>query len=205
MSKEYRAILKAIIDNAIVDYVKLQHPNNRKKKYLQNAYINSIALLFDDSFKFDFSSQHSGDLLKLEEALTILMDGQLASINKTQQHVLDNTIDYWLNKHFQDLNIPKTINICGNVYFIRYSEVQIAYVDYKNYLIVLIKNNKDNDRFFVNLAFDIILNKTNTTLKEINEIEIKKFLYLFLKMNGCFTSKTEDLDPETLKRIQENE
>lgn len=200
---EYKAIVKAIIDNALVDYVKLQHPNNRKKKFLQNAYINSIALLFDNSFKFDFSSQYTGDLLKLDEALAMLMDGQLASIPKTRQHVISETVEYWTEKHFQDLIIPKTVNVCGYVYFIRYLEVEKSYVDKEKFLIVLIKNSKDNDRYFVKHVLDLILYQVNIEINKSEALELQKYIYLFLKINGCFSNKLEESDPEIQKRIDE--
>lgn len=62
---EYKSLIKAIVDNGIIDYIKLQHPNNRKKRYLQEAYYTSIALFFDDSFRLDLFADQNGEPLSL--------------------------------------------------------------------------------------------------------------------------------------------
>jgi len=112
---EYNAILKAIIDNAIIDYVKLQHPNNRKKRYLQEAFVTSVSMFFDKTYILGIASKVDGTVLNLESALQIIMNGQIPSVAKAQQHVISESIEYWYEKHFQNLLIPKNITIAGKV------------------------------------------------------------------------------------------
>ena len=39
---DYEKLLKIVLDAALVDFVKLQHPKNRNKKYLEEALDTSV-------------------------------------------------------------------------------------------------------------------------------------------------------------------
>lgn len=186
-NSEYKNLIKAIIENATIDYIKLQHPNNRKKKYLQDAYINSIALFFDPTYTFSLFKNNDGDYLMLYDALRIISEGTKIDIQKFKNHLINETIKYWNEKHFQNLTIPNSINVSGIVYFIKYEDT--SRIDFDNQLIILEKNNKSNDRDFVKHVLTLILIKCNIELDEHSLEEFQKYLYFFLKVNACFSNK----------------
>lgn len=187
-NSEYKNLIKAIIDNATIDYIKLQHPNNRKKKYLQDAYINSIALFFDPTYTFSLFKNNDGEFLMLYDALRIISDGTKIDIQRFKDHLLNETIKYWNEKHFQNLTIPNSINVNGVVYFIKYGTE--SKIDYENQLIYLEKNSKTNDRDFVKYILILIFNKCNIELDNRTFQEFQKYMYFFLKVNACFSNKT---------------
>lgn len=189
---EYKAILKAIIDNGIIDYVKLQHPNNRKKRYLQEAFITSVAMFFDKSYVLGIASKVDGTILNLESALQIVMDGQLPSVKKAQEHVISESIEYWYEKHFQNLLIPKNITIAGKVYFVFYEETETPYINKEKHLLVLNKKSKTVDREFTNLCLNLILEELEIDLSNYDLENFNKLFYLFLKVNGCFAQKVTE-------------
>lgn len=187
-NSEYKNLIKAIIDNATIDYIKLQHPNNRKKKYLQDAYINSIALFFDPTYTFSLFKNNDGDFLMLYDALKIISDGTKIDLQKFKDHLLNETIKYWNEKHFQNLSIPNSINVNGIVYFIKYGPE--SKIDYENQLIYLQKDSKTNDRDFVKFVLILIFKKCNIELDNRAFQEFQKYIYFFLKVNACFSNKT---------------
>lgn len=187
-NSEYKNLIKAIIDNATIDYIKLQHPNNRKKKYLQDAYINSIALFFDPTYTFSLFKNNDGDFLMLYDALKIISDGTKIDLQKFKDHLLNETIKYWNEKHFQNLSIPNSINVNGIVYFIKYGPE--SKIDYENQLIYLQKDSKTNDRDFVKFVLVLIFKKCNIELDNRTFQEFQKYIYFFLKVNACFSNKT---------------
>jgi hypothetical protein len=189
---EYNAILKAIIDNAIIDYVKLQHPNNRKKRYLQEAFVTSVSMFFDKTYILGIASKVDGTVLNLESALQIIMNGQIPSVAKAQQHVISESIEYWYEKHFQNLLIPKNITIAGKVYFIYYEDTEVPYINREKYLLVLNKKSKLVDREFTNLCLELILEELEIDLNSFDLANFNKLFYLFLKVNGCFAQKTTE-------------
>lgn len=188
---EYRSLIKAIIDNGIIDYIKLQHPNNRKKRYLQEAYYTSIALFFDDSFRLDLFVDQDGAPLCLENALKIIVDGQLASAQKAREYLIQETIVYWHEKNFQNLSLPKTINIAGKTYFICNTKSEEPHIDLEKYILYLNFSKKEVDRDFTNLCLTLILSECGINLKTSSLVLLNKFFYLFLKINGCFTANTK--------------
>jgi hypothetical protein len=188
---EYKSLIKAIIDNGIIDYIKLQHPNNRKKRYLQEAYYTSIALFFDDSFRLDLFLDQDGLPLSLETALKIIVDGQLASTQKAREYLIKETIVYWHEKNFQNLSLPKTINIAGKTYFICNTKEENPYIDLEKYIFYLNFSKKEVDRDFTALCLSLILEACEINLKTRALDSLNKFFYLFLKINGCFTATTK--------------
>ena len=187
---EYKSLIKAIIDNGIIDYIKLQHPNNRKKRYLQEAYYTSIALFFDDSFRLDLFADQSGEPLSLETALKIIVDGQLASAQKAREYLVKETIVYWHEKNFQNLSLPKTINVAGKSYFLCNTKEE-PYVDHEKYIFYLNFQKKEVDRDFTSICLSLILKECDINLRNSSLISLNKFFYLFLKINGCFTATTK--------------
>lgn len=196
---EYRSLIKAIIDNGIIDYIKLQHPNNRRKTYLKDAYYTAIALFFDDSFRLETFSDENGDSLSLESALKIVLDGQLTSASKARQYVIKETIAYWYEKNFQNLYLPKTINIGGKTYFICNKKNSTAFIDRIKYVFYIDLSKKDSDRDFAKLCLQLLIDESFIELNTADFNSLNKFFYLFLKMNGCFintTKQEKDDDPK---------
>jgi hypothetical protein len=47
---DYKRLLRAILVHAMDDYVKLQHPKNRRKKYLREAFSSAVDMFFDSEY-----------------------------------------------------------------------------------------------------------------------------------------------------------
>ena len=58
--EDWETLLMAILTQAMNDYVKLQHPKYRKKKYLQDAFDSAVKMLFDDTFEFMYLKNEYG-------------------------------------------------------------------------------------------------------------------------------------------------
>ena len=182
---EYTSLIEAVVKAAKVDYIKLAHPARRNKKYLIHDYKTSIDMFFDKNFTFEnFLSYETQEPLSLKELLIVMLGSASVSIDKTKQHILDETIKYWWTKNFHDLKVPNQINILGKVYSIH--NASASHIDYKTFKIYLNLKKQNKDRDFINLCLQIILKESNINLEQEDFNNLFKILYLFLKINGAF-------------------
>tara|TARA_Y100000592_G_C5475349_1_gene321966 strand:- start:3489 stop:4082 length:594 start_codon:yes stop_codon:yes gene_type:complete len=182
---EYKSLLEAVVKAAKVDYIKLAHPARRNKKYLVHDYQTSIDMFFDKNFTFEnFLSYETQEPLSLKELLIVMLGSASVSIDKTKQHILDETIKYWWTKNFHDLKVPNQINILGKVYSIH--NASTSHIDYKTFKIYINLKKQNKDRDFINLCLQIILKESNINLEQEDFNKLFKILYLFLKINGAF-------------------
>lgn len=182
---EYKSLIEAVVKAAKVDYIKLAHPARRNKKYLIHDYQTSIDMFFDENFTFEnFISYESEEPLSLKELLIVMLGSNSVSIDKTKQHILDETIKYWWVKNFHDLKVPNQINILGKVYSIHNASKE--YIDFEKNKVYLNIKKKNKDRIFIKLCLQIILKESNITLEDTQFKNLYKVLYLFLKINGAF-------------------
>lgn len=184
---DYIRLIKGVIENAMTDYCKLQHPKNRNKKYLEEGFLSAIAMFFDEDFEFLAFTSFDDDSkpLKTKDLLSILLKTKKVSMNKAKQHVIDNSIEYWFNKNFNDIKIPSKITIAGKVYFI-HNYAKEPFVDYEKNKIYLKIKEIGSDRFFLKLCLEIILKECSIDLNKERIELLFKYFYLFLKVNNAF-------------------
>lgn len=182
---EYKSLIEAVVKAAKVDYIKLAHPARRNKKYLIHDYQTSIDMFFNENFTFEnFISYDSEEPLSLKELLIVMLGSSSVSVNKTKQHILDETIKYWWTKSFHDLKVPNQVNILGQVYSVHNASKE--YIDYEQNKIYLSIKKENKDRIFIKLCLEIILKNIDINLEENQFKDLYKALYLFLKINGAF-------------------
>ena len=185
---DYRFLINAVIENAIVDYTKLQHPLNRNKKYLNEGFISSVQMFFDDEFTFDaFRSMENNEPLNIKDMLSIMTNSTDIDIKKTKQFVIDESINYWWTKNFHDIKVPSKLIIYGKTWFVH--NAQKEHIDFENNRFYLpIKNNKA-DRIFFKLILNVFLKEADITLSKKDFNQLHKIFYLFLKVNNAFSKK----------------
>lgn len=183
--EDYKRIVKAVIDSSITDYVKLAHPKNRNKRYLEQTFLNAIEVFFDDSYKFEaFVSIVDQSPLSTKDLISIMISNSGVSMDKTRQHVINESIKYWWEKNFNDISIPSSINIFGKVYFIHNASTEHIDLD-KNKIFLPIKKT-GSDRIFFKLCLKVILIESGIQLEEETFNKLHKVFYLFLKINNAF-------------------
>ena len=67
--EDTRRIISAIVEQSMMDYIKLQHSKTRKKKHLSNAFANSIDVFFLPSYTFAYFFNSDGSNMNLHDLL----------------------------------------------------------------------------------------------------------------------------------------
>jgi hypothetical protein len=187
---DYKKIIKAVLDAALVDYTKLQNSRNRKKKYLKESFDNSVDMFFDSTYLFEhfFDIETQTKNLTLKKLLGYLLNKNVIDMEKIQKHISEQSMAYWWERNFHDLDIPSKITIHGIVWTIINSPNN-TYVDQENKRIYCPTKTLSSDRVFFGLCLKIILESCSIFLEEDQFNTLVKIFYLFLKINAPFEQK----------------
>ena len=187
---DLKKLIRAVFESSLVDYIKLQHSKNRNKKFLEESFKNSVDMFFDKTYRFE----HFQDLetqtkhLNFLELMECMLDRKDIDINKVHSHISKESIDYWWNKNFHNLDVPSNITINGIVWTIKNSPNN-SFVDYENKRIYSSTSKVDSDKNFLKLCLQIMLQEAEITLPDEEFKKFFKLFYLFLKVNSPFKQR----------------
>ena len=69
------------------DYIKLQHPKNRRKKYLREAFTNAVDMFFDSEYMMLHLQNGDGSFMSLEDFLKEALNTDRIDIEKLKKHL----------------------------------------------------------------------------------------------------------------------
>lgn len=185
---DYKTLLNAILRQAMDDYIKLQHPKFRTKKYLQEAFDSAVELLFDSDYKMLYILNEYGEPMSLRDMITMLMDDDRADLEKLKQHVIQEARAFWETKLVRTLYIPDSFVYDGHVYSVHHTEDPDSTIDFDKKEITLNKKrNSDTEQEFLSSAVDIVFYHEDLPSKKETREKISKALFRMLKINSCFT------------------
>ena len=189
--QDYKKLLTAILQQAIDDYVKLQHPKYRKKKYLQEAYLDAIDMLFDPEYRMLHVNNQYGKPMSLADMVSEVMGKEVSDLEKIKEYVIDQTLEYWDAKYIKTINIPETVQIVGHVFRVENidGEVDLLSIDYKNKIINLHTDlsKTKKEKLFVDAVVEITFYYSDIGIKRADLEKLKKMWFTTLKLNNCFS------------------
>ena len=186
--EDYNTLLHAILRQAIDDYIKLQHPRYRRKKYLQEAFDNAVDMFFDKEFKMLYLHDDDGGEMSLKTFLTTLMNDDRIDITKIKEHVISEARAFWETKLVNTLYIPDSFVYDGHVYSVVHHDDPDPRIDFEAKFIYVDKDsdNTDNQERFIQTALLVVFYHEEITLAGTKTSQIGKAIFKMLKMNSCF-------------------
>lgn len=184
--EDYRILLQNILRQATEDYVKLQHPKYRKKKYLQEAFEDAVDMLFDPSYRFSLLKNEIEQDMSLVDFLCDMVDSNRVKISNLQQFVIDEAKQYWKEKPMNTINIPDMFCIEGEVYDICHEDIETYYFDYDKKELYINKHQTDeNEEQFVMAIAEALCYHLELKISKRTREEFSKGLYRALKVNDA--------------------
>jgi hypothetical protein len=186
--EEYKVLLHAILRQAMDDYIKLQHPKFRSKKYLQEAFDSAVQLFFDKDFKFLYLRTDEDEEMSLKTLVGGLLEDNRADIQKIKDHVISGARTFWETKLVRTLYIPDSFIYDGHVYSIYHTDNLDPEIDFEKKEITINKKaDSENELQFIQTALKVVFYHEDiaSTPKKIDQIG--KAVFRMLKINSCFT------------------
>jgi len=186
--EDYKRLLFAIIRQASDDYIKLQHPKFRNKKYLQEAFSSAVELFFDPSYRLLHLKDNFDDDLSLKDLVSHLMDDDRSDLQLLQKHLIQQADQFWNQKYMRTIEIPENFIYAGHVYSVYHFRKKKPEVDFQKKEIYINKKIPSSEKDFLSIAL-LVVSKHEDMDKELLPMKNKlsESLFKMLKVNSCFT------------------
>lgn len=186
--EDYKNLLMAILSQTMDDYIKLQHPRYRKKKYLQEAFDSAVKMFFDESFELLYFKNDEGDHMSLNDLLSWFISDSNMDLNKLKEHVVSEAKIFWENKLLNVLDIPESFIYDGHVYQTHHTDESDYTIDFEAKTITLNKNSEDslNQENFIAAAIEVLLFHEEIPIKKAHREKLNKAFFRMIRMNSCF-------------------
>ena len=172
------------------DYIKLQHPKFRKKKYMQEAFDSAVEMFFDSSFAFMHLKDENMDSISLKEMISQLMNDDRIDLNDIKEHVISEARTFWEVKLVRTLYIPDSFIFDGHVYSVYHTDDnEDSMIDFDQKTITVNKDvsNSENQQFFMKLCIQVISHHEEYIMPSATLDKLGNSLFKMLRMNSCFT------------------
>lgn len=186
--EEYKILLLAILKQAMDDYVKLQHPRFRKKKYLQEAFDSAVGLFFDENHRFLYLKNDMGDYMSMKDLLSFFINDKNMDINLLRAHLIKEGKIFWENKFLNVIDIPESFIYDGHVYTVLHTDDDDFTIDFEQKTITTnkVSENSDNQETFVKAAIEVMLYHEEIPIPKKYINQLSKAFFRMIKVNSCF-------------------
>ncbi len=189
--QDWRNLLVTILNQTIDDYVKLQHPASRNRKYLQEFYLTAIAFLFDDTYTLENIKNGFNEDMSVPDLISEVMDTDKPNMKRLRQYAINQTKEYWENKNMPVIDhIPDTVCISGETYMVQHAHISSFAIDHEAKTIVLDKHTSDTNKTnFLKACMTVIIEQEDLSNAKITAAAVSKLtkaLAWLLKVNNCF-------------------
>ncbi len=187
---DYKNVLVGIMRQAIDDYIKLVHPNIRRKTYLQELYLTAVEFIFDDEYRLAVLQNGFNEDISVPELLAEIMDAEEMDMTEFRAYVVREANKYWEEKQMSVLdNIPDTVFISGHTFtMVQDEDVKTFLVNHDEKTISLNKKAtlKNQQNFLHALIYtSALLRDLNITTSVVSTLS--KDLFQMLKTNNAFS------------------
>lgn len=180
----------AILNQSIQDYIKLQHPKYRSKKYLEESFIYSVNMFFDPCYSFLYFFNEEGEHESTLEFISSTTNTSITSLQPMKDYLKEQSILYWDNKKMKTFTIPPYLVYNGLIYNILMSESDNKIkIDYEKNEIFFDKKDKEAEKIFIEAFIQIVQKEQNLKLSDKDKNILVKSIHDLLKMNNLYIKK----------------
>lgn len=186
---DYQVLAAKTFLRARQDYIHLQHPNYRRRKYLREAFLTATDMFWDPEYRMACFTNEYGDDMDIEEFVRLVSDRERVDMPALQQHLVEESLSYWDEKEMQTLEIPNSIVIEGHVYYVEQLDEPDYIFDLETKRIYLDKNQDDseNQERFVEAVMELTFHHQEVRLSGAARKKLAKAWFRTLRINNCFT------------------
>lgn len=187
--QDLKRLMHAILKQAMDDYIKLQHPITRKKKYMQEAFDSAVEMFFDSEYSFMYVKDEEDNMMSLKDLVYELMGDDRVQVDKIKDHVINSARTFWENKFVNTIDIPDSLVFDGHVYSVYHTDDNDeANIDFKNKILTVNKDSScsENQQQFIQMCIKIICYHEEYKISASVIDKLGNSVFKLMKMNSCF-------------------
>jgi hypothetical protein len=181
--EDYRKLMSAVLRQAMDDYIKMQHPKQRQRKYEREAFWSARDLLWDNECELEIEDDE-GNPMTLETLAMAAADRENVDLERLRSYVVQEAVNYWEDKDVKTIDIPEDVVIEGHTYQIQQSDERD--IDFDSKIIYLDKRGPTAEEDFMMAMVELGCHHGNIRTSSKARKELGKVLYRLLRINSCF-------------------
>jgi hypothetical protein len=189
-----------VFRQSLEDYIHLQHPLTRSKKYVHEAFLSSIDMFWDPDYRLDLFLDDDSEPMTLEEFLKLASDRSNLDLEAFTKYIQAQSETYWRNKHVNTITIPDVMMVCNVPYDISHIDEDTFKVDYESRTLFINKRpGEANNMRFCTALLEIICFHEDLRVAKAAQKALGHKFYDTLKMNNSFREVVAQKRPSRVK------
>lgn len=184
-SDDMKKLKLAVLNQSVQDYIKLQHPKYRAKKYLEESFIYCVNMFFNEDYRFMYFLDDFGNSLNTKDFIQSASSAYIKNLKPMKKYLKEESIKYWNDKYMKTFTIPPYIVFEGIVYNLLMSETETR-IDWSKNEIFFNKKEKNAEETFISLFVEIMKKEHKLKITKKQSAMISKSILNFLKMNKLY-------------------
>lgn len=181
----YKILMQKILLQALDDYVRLQHPKQRRKKYLQEAWLSAVDLIFDPTYEMQIKNLE-GHSMTLKDVVEAAYGASEMPLNALKTYVVKEASSYWSDQQMSVIKVPTELIVDNTVFTVIYKNIENLYeLDADKYQLVInaqaTENNKQKAIIAATISYSCLTQNISLSDEEISRIS--DTLFETIKMN----------------------
>jgi hypothetical protein len=189
-----------VFRQALEDYIHLQHPLTRSKKYVYESFLSSIDMFWDPDFRLDLFLDDNNEPMNLESFLKLASDRSNLDLESFTKYIQEQSEIYWRDKYVNTITIPDVMMVCNVPYDISHIEEDTFRVDYDSRTLFLDKRPTETNHVrFCTAIMEIICFHEDLRVAKAAQKSLGNRFYNTLKMNNSFREPPVQKRPSRAK------
>ena len=181
--EDYRKLMSAVLRQAMDDYIKLQHPRSRRRKYEREAFWSARDLLWDNECSLSIADEE-GHEMTLEALAKAAADRENVDLDRLRSYLISESIEYWENKDVKTISIPEDVVVEGHAYAVQ--QADSTSIDFDDKIIYLDKQGPTAEEQLMSAMVELTCHHGEIRTSAKARREMGKALYRLLRINDCF-------------------
>jgi hypothetical protein len=186
--KDFEKIAQQILRQAMDDYIKLQHPKQRRKKYLKEAWWSANDLFFDPSFRLDNLEDDNNQSMSLTDFVQVAADRENVDLQRLRDYLTSTSKAYWAERNMRTVEIPSDVVVEGHAYAVSYNKEDAYAIDYDEKTIWLpaSAHKTTQEEQFCIAVMEAVAFHTEAKMSQKARKQLAQGWFRALKVNNCF-------------------
>ncbi len=199
-AEDLNRLARQVFRQSLEDYIHLQHPLTRSKKYVHEAFLSAVDMFWDPNYRLDLFMDDDNEPMSLEEFLKLASDRSNLDLEAFTKYIQAQSETYWRNKHVNTITIPDVMMVCNVPYDISHIDEEIFRVDYDNRTLFIDKKPSEiNNTRFCTAILEIICFHEDLRVAKAAQKALGQKFYDTLKMNNSFREVVAQKRPSRVK------
>jgi hypothetical protein len=181
---DYQLLAEKVLLQAMLDFVRLQHPAHRDRRYLLEAFMDAADMFYDPDYVVGEFVDDDGNPVGLEGFLKIATDRDRTNISGLHKYLRRSSLEHWKPEEKEILvKIPSIFTVKSIPWYTEHHENDTHEIDFDERIVYINKKTAIGQQQFVEAILDILWDILEVKIPGKARKEFSCLLYETLVIN----------------------